>query len=227
MRSLAIPFEWQDAVIRAAISLKLCTYEDTGAVLAALTTSIPEAPGSGRNWDYRYCWLRDSYFVIQALNRLGATRTMEGYLRYIDHDRRATQARSNCSRSTASAGNRRLQERTVAPRCAGYRGMGPVRVGNLAYLQRQHDVYGAVVLAAAQSFFDERLAHLGDAVPVRSASSASASARSRVLRPAGRGPWEFRGLRARAHVLRGHVLGRRATGCARIAGRLGLQDRAE
>ena len=84
MRSLAIPFEWQEAVIRAAISLKLCTYEDTGAVLAALTTSIPESPGSGRNWDYRYCWLRDSYFVIQALNRLGATRTMEGYLRFID-----------------------------------------------------------------------------------------------------------------------------------------------
>ena len=73
-RSLSIPFEWQEAVIRAAITLKLCTFEDTGAVIAAITTSIPEAAGSGRNWDYRFCWLRDSYFTVQALNRLGATR---------------------------------------------------------------------------------------------------------------------------------------------------------
>jgi len=84
VRTLAIPFDWQEEVIRAAITLKLCTFEDTGAVMAALTTSIPESPHSGRTWDYRYCWLRDAYFVIQALNRLGATRTMEGYLHYID-----------------------------------------------------------------------------------------------------------------------------------------------
>src|SRR5262249_26896693 len=82
-RGLPIPFEWQEAVIRAAITLKLCTFEDTGAVVAALTTSIPEAPSSGRNWDYRYCWVRDAYFVVHALNHLGATRTMEQYLHYI------------------------------------------------------------------------------------------------------------------------------------------------
>ena len=84
-RTLSIPFEWQDAVIRAAISLKLCNYEETGAIVAALTTSIPEAPHSGRNWDYRFCWLRDAYFVIHALNRLGATKTMEGFLSYIQN----------------------------------------------------------------------------------------------------------------------------------------------
>src|SRR5204862_316525 len=77
VRSLAIPFEWQDAVIRAAITLKLNVFEDTGAIIAAVTTSIPEAPGSGRNSDYRYCWLRDAYFVINALNRLSDTQTME------------------------------------------------------------------------------------------------------------------------------------------------------
>jgi GH15 family glucan-1,4-alpha-glucosidase len=75
-----VPFEWQEAVIRAAITLKLCAFEDTGAIIAAMTTSIPEAPGTSRNWDYRYCWLRDSFFVVHALNRLGATRTMEAYL---------------------------------------------------------------------------------------------------------------------------------------------------
>jgi GH15 family glucan-1,4-alpha-glucosidase len=76
-RYLSLPLEWQDAVIRSAITLKLCQYEDTGGIIAALTTSIPEAPGSQRNWDYRYCWLRDAAFVVRALNRLGATRTME------------------------------------------------------------------------------------------------------------------------------------------------------
>ncbi len=83
VRKLAIPFEWQEAVIRAAITLKLNACDDTGAIAAAVTTSIPESANSGRNWDYRYCWLRDGYFVIDALNRLNATGTMERYLRYL------------------------------------------------------------------------------------------------------------------------------------------------
>ena len=82
VRRLAVGYEWQDAVIRAAITLKLCSFEETGAIVAALTTSIPEAPGSGRNWDYRYCWLRDAYFVVKALNCVGATRTMEHFADY-------------------------------------------------------------------------------------------------------------------------------------------------
>ena len=65
---LSLPLEWQEAVIRAAITLKLSLFEDTGAIVAAMTTSIPEAPDSGRNWDYRYCWLRDAFFVVRALN---------------------------------------------------------------------------------------------------------------------------------------------------------------
>jgi GH15 family glucan-1,4-alpha-glucosidase len=85
VRGLAIPFEWQAETIRAAITLQLCTYDDNGSVLAAPTTSIPESAGSGRNWDYRYCWLRDAYFTVQALNRLGATGAMEAFLRYLDH----------------------------------------------------------------------------------------------------------------------------------------------
>ncbi len=83
VRDLGIPFEWQDEVIRAAITLKLNTYDDTGAIIAAMTTSIPEAANTVRNWDYRFCWLRDSYFVVNALNRLGATKTMERYLAYL------------------------------------------------------------------------------------------------------------------------------------------------
>jgi hypothetical protein len=74
VRNLAIPFEWQADVIRAAITLKLNAFDDTGAIVAAVTTSIPEAAGSSRNWDYRYCWLRDGYFVVNALNRPPITR---------------------------------------------------------------------------------------------------------------------------------------------------------
>ena len=82
-RRLATPPEWQDAVIRAAITLKLCVYEETGGIVAALTTSIPEHAGSQRNWDYRYCWLRDAYFTVTALNRLSAVGTLERYLAYL------------------------------------------------------------------------------------------------------------------------------------------------
>jgi GH15 family glucan-1,4-alpha-glucosidase len=71
------------AVIRSAITLKLCQHEESGAIVAALTTSIPEHKGSQRNWDYRYCWIRDAYYTVQALNRLGALDVLEGYLVYL------------------------------------------------------------------------------------------------------------------------------------------------
>ena len=83
VRDLNVPFDWQDAVIRAAITLKLCSFDDTGAIVAALTTSVPEAAGSSRNWDYRFCWLRDAFFTVTALNRLSATRTMEAFVRFV------------------------------------------------------------------------------------------------------------------------------------------------
>jgi GH15 family glucan-1,4-alpha-glucosidase len=156
VRNLAVPFEWQETVIRAAITLKLNAFDDTGAIIAAVTTSIPEAPGSGRNWDYRYCWLRDAYFVVNALNSLGATSTMEHYLDYILNiiaDSRDTplQPVYGIRRETV------LDER-VAPALGGYRGMGPVRIGNLAYHQVQNDVFGEAILASTQAFFDARLA---------------------------------------------------------------------
>jgi hypothetical protein len=154
-RRLATPPEWQDAVIRAAITLKLCVYEETGGIVAALTTSIPEHSGSERNWDYRYCWLRDAYFTVTALNRLSAVGTLEGYLRYL----RNTVALTKGGHIQPVFGIALEDDLTeeIALRLPGYRGMGPVRIGNQAAEHIQHDVYGHVILGAAQAFFDDRL----------------------------------------------------------------------
>jgi GH15 family glucan-1,4-alpha-glucosidase len=222
VRTLAIPFEWQNEVIRAAIALKLCTYEDTGAVLAALTTSIPEGPASGRTWDYRYCWLRDSYFVIHALNRLGATRTMEGYLTFIDR-LITTSSVTELQPVYGLAGEPELNE-TIIPAAQGYCGMGPVRVGNQAAMQRQHDVYGALILAATQSFFDERLVNKGDDLLFQRLTRLGERAAADYLR-ADAGPWEFRGL-ARVHTFSATMSWAGCDRLARIAAHLGRFDQA-
>lgn len=152
---LALPPEWQDAVIRAAITLKMCAYEPTGAIVAAMTTSIPEAPHSARNWDYRYCWVRDAFFVLRALNSLSAVRTMENYFRWLMNIVDDALA-GHIQPVYGITLERRLVERTILE-LPGYRAMGPVRVGNQAYEHFQNDTYGSLILGAAQVFFDQRL----------------------------------------------------------------------
>jgi GH15 family glucan-1,4-alpha-glucosidase len=222
VRSLAIPFDWQQEVIRAAIALKLCTFEDTGAVLAALTTSIPECPDSGRNWDYRYCWLRDSYFVIQAMNRLGVTRTMEAYLHFIDHI--IARSDSGILQPVYSLACEPEIEERIVDALPGYRGMGPVRIGNQAARQTQNDVYGAVILAVTQSFFDERLAVRGDAALFEMMEKLGTIAALTYEQPDA-GPWELRG-RARTHTYSAFMSWAGCDRLARIASKLGLADRA-
>ena len=223
IRGLAVPFDWQDEVIRAAITLKLCTYEDTGAVLAALTTSIPEIAGSERNWDYRFCWLRDSFFVVQALNRLGATRTMEAFLRYLDQTVAGSSAQ-DLQPLYGIAGERQVEE-IIAPGLAGFRGMGPVRVGNLAYQQMQYDVYGSVVLSARQLFFDHRLTSMAGEAQFRRLEPLGERAFQCFEKPDA-GPWEFRGL-ARVHTFSSVMCWAAVDRLARIARHLSLAERAE
>lgn len=148
-RNLTPPPGWRDAVMRAAITLELNAYVKTGAIVPAVTTSIPEAPNTGRNWDYRYCWPRDAYFTAAALGRLNAFPSVRRYIDFL--------------LGVAEAGNGRLvpiydldggeiPAEHFAPCLAGYRGMGPVRVGNKASEQAQHDLYGEAVLTAEWLF---------------------------------------------------------------------------
>jgi GH15 family glucan-1,4-alpha-glucosidase len=221
VRGLAIPFEWQEEVIRAAITLKLCTYEDTGAVLAALTTSIPESAGSTRNWDYRYCWLRDAYFVIRALNRLGATRTMESYLHFMDNVVAGAHA-TGLQPLYGISGETALTE-TVAECLPGYRRMGPVRIGNQAHEQLQHDVYGSLILALTQAFFDRRIANPGDHALFRRLERFGDLALDAYDKPDA-GIWEYRG-RQRPHTFSAVMCWAAADRLARVARVLDLEDR--
>jgi GH15 family glucan-1,4-alpha-glucosidase len=222
VRYLGIPFEWQEAVIRAAITIKLAAYDDTGAIVAALTTSIPEAPGSGRNWDYRYCWLRDAYFVIEALNRLGVTGTMERYLHYIVNV--AAGAREGRLQPVYGIdGRAELTESTVAS-LRGFESMGPVRVGNAAYLQQQNDVYGSIVLAATHMFFDERLDRPGDAGLFLRLEQLGHAAVEASMKPDA-GIWELRNT-ARVHTFSSVMCWAACDRLARIGSKLRLDERA-
>jgi GH15 family glucan-1,4-alpha-glucosidase len=193
VRDLNIPFDWQAAVIRAAITLKLCSFEDTGAVLAALTTSVPEAAGTPRTWDYRFSWLRDSFFTVNALNRLSATRTMEGFVRFI-----VDIVEGGSSRGEADliaplfpiAPGTETTERLIDT-LPGYRGYGPVRTGNAAVIQRQNDTYGSMVMTAAQMFWDERLPRHGDIELYRQLCVVGNEAHKAALTPDA-GLWEYR-----------------------------------
>ena len=221
-RGLSIPFEWQEAVIRAAITLKLCTFEDTGAVVAALTTSIPEAPNSGRNWDYRFCWLRDAYFVVHALNHLGATQTMEQFLHYIVNIA-ASAAENHLQPVYGISGRARLTEEAM-PSLPGYRGMGPVRRGNEAFTQPQHDVYGSVILAATQYFWDQRLTSRGDLTTFHRLEQLGERC-ARLYDQPDAGLWEYRGRR-RAHTFSAVMCWAACDRLARIARHLGEHERA-
>ena len=121
-RQLRGPSEWRATVIRAAITLELNVYEPTGAIIASMTTSIPEAPDSGRTWDYRYCWPRDAFFTADALYRLGDSRTVERYLAFLLKVAAASNDAHSQSRFTRWTANRFLMSASlsVCPAIAGW-----------------------------------------------------------------------------------------------------------
>lgn len=159
VKHCSIPFEYQDAVIRSALALKLHIYEDTGAIIAATTTSIPESAQGSRTWDYRYCWLRDSYFVIGVLNRLGHFEEMERFIQFL-HNISANHKNMELQPVYGIGGETNLEERELLW-LKGFKGIGPARIGNTAHSHAQHDVFGEMVLAKTQLFFDARLDGIG------------------------------------------------------------------
>ena len=221
VRRLAFSIDWQDEIIRAGITLKLCNYEETGAIVAALTTSIPEVPNSGRNWDYRFCWMRDAFFVVSALNRIGATRTMEDFITYILS---IAAGRADQVRPLYGVVHTDVLEERTAPALAGYGGDGPVRIGNAAVNQSQHDVYGSIIMAATPMFFDRRLPRPGDVALFHTIEPLGEQAAKLAFEPDS-GIWEYRG-RSRVHT---HSAAMCWAGCQRlqaIAKHLHLPERA-
>lgn len=219
---LHIPLQWQQAVIRAAITLKLSLYEDTGAIVAAMTTSIPEAPRSGRNWDYRYCWLRDAFFVIRALNSLSEVGTMEDYVRWLFNI--VVAARGGHIQPLYGLGLEHELPEQVLTHLGGYRGMGPVRVGNQAQEHFQHDVYGNVVLGAAQAFHDQRILRAAGVAEFQQLEAVGEQARRTFDLPDA-GMWELR-TRARVHTSSALMCWAACDRLAKIAPTLNLPERA-
>ncbi|MBA3511334.1 glycoside hydrolase family 15 protein [Sphingomonas sp.] len=222
VRGLAIPLEWQRAVIQAAISLKLCQHEETGAIVAALTTSIPEHDRSERNWDYRYCWIRDAYYTVQALNRLGALDVLESYLAYLRNIVDAAKG-GHIQPLYGVSGEAKLDER-AAPDLAGYRGLGPVRVGNQAYEQVQHDAYGQIILPNVQAFFDQRLFRPSGVEDFHSLERVGERAWQLYDTPDS-GPWELRTRKA-VHTYSAAMSWAACDRLANAAEVLGLDERA-
>jgi GH15 family glucan-1,4-alpha-glucosidase len=222
VRTLNVPFEWQEQVIRAAITLQLCAYEDTGGIVAALTTSIPESLGTARNWDYRYCWIRDSFHTVQALNRVGATGTMERFIDYVTNVI-ALEQKPRLKPVYSIVPESSVDE-FEASSLKGFQGHRPVRVGNAAREQTQHDVYGSVILAASQMFFDDRLPKKGDEALFRRLEPLGKSALSCAMTPDA-GIWEYR-ARQRIHTHSATMCWVACDRLSRIAVKLGLRQSA-
>lgn len=144
---------YQPFVIRSSLVLKIHQFEDTGAIIAASTTSLPEHPGSTRNWDYRYCWLRDSYYTLTSLNHIGHFEEMEKYFNYISDISLAEDDRYQPLYGIT--GERYIIEQTLG-HLAGYRGEQPVRIGNQAYTHIQNDINGQVLISMLPLYTDHR-----------------------------------------------------------------------
>ncbi|MGK5090252.1 glycoside hydrolase family 15 protein [Bdellovibrionota bacterium FG-2] len=156
----SIPSLYQKETIRSALTLKLHCYEDTGAILAALTTSLPEGRGEGRNWDYRFCWLRDSAFVLSAFHSLGHFEEMEGFLKFLLGIAQRHESSQERLRPVYCLDQSHPLPEREHSNWAGYQKSKPVRSNNQAAEHVQNEVYGEMILTLAPIFFDERFRHL-------------------------------------------------------------------
>ncbi|MDN5202100.1 glycoside hydrolase family 15 protein [Fulvivirgaceae bacterium BMA10] len=147
----------QDHIIRSALTLKVHQYEDTGAIIASATTSLPEHDQSGRNWDYRYCWMRDSFYTLMALNHIGHFEELYQYSSYVENLTMSAMRRYNPVYTIL--GNEDFEERILD--LSGYMENKPVRVGNQAKEHIQNDVYGQILVSLLPAYVDERYVSQG------------------------------------------------------------------
>lgn len=133
---------YQKEIIRSALVLKLLTFQKTGAIIAAVTTSIPETIGEKRNWDYRYCWIRDSSMIIKALIDTGHVVSAERFLNFLLTVNEGKH--EDIQIMYGIRGEKKLEEK-ILRHLSGYLGSGPVRTGNSAYIQKQNDIYGILI----------------------------------------------------------------------------------
>ena len=160
VKQCSIPVVYQEEVIRSALALKLNCYEDTGAILAAPTTSLPEEPGGPRNWDYRYCWLRDAHFSLSAFHNLGQFEEMEGFLKFLLNVGYASEQSHDRLAPVYKLSQDLPLPETEYANWQGFLGSRPVRSHNQAAEHIQSDVYGEMILTLAPIFFDNRFIDL-------------------------------------------------------------------
>lgn len=223
VRRLSAPRQWRDAVVRAAITLELHVYQNTGAIIAATTTSIPEAPNSGRNWDYRYCWPRDAYFTANALYRVGDVRAIERYLAFLL--KVADQFSDSRLVPIYNVDGGPIPVERITNCLPGYRGMGPVRIGNKASEQNQNDLYGEAVLTAEPLFARTGGGRQGDHSLFTQLERFGEHA-ARLYTEPDAGLWELRGT-GRVHTFSSVMCWVACDRLARYADALQLADRAQ
>ncbi|MDH5599582.1 MAG: glycoside hydrolase family 15 protein [Cyclobacteriaceae bacterium] len=152
VKNLSVSSFHQKAINRSALALKIHQFEDTGAIIASGTTSLPESPGSGRNWDYRYCWMRDAFYTLTAFNNIGHFNELEKYFNYILN---ISVTSSNRYQPLYSiTGESTIVEKHLELK--GYKNNQPVRIGNQAYTHIQNDVYGQILISLLPLYIDKR-----------------------------------------------------------------------